>query len=367
VVGQDIGDSIKKMKEGLRQIPNKGIGYGAIHGYVDDILPRISFNYLGQFDKEGGQDVWSITGEGSGIQVDSSNEDRNIININGLVIDGMLQFNIASKLGKDRTVELAANFKRALESIIEYTEQASRSYITASDIDIDQQVLWTHHKNCYQTIVKLNNSYRKPNMFMIHPGGGGCEVYSAIANRLANDFSCYGVDSYNLYNKKKIENIDELAQYYLSYIDKVMLDTHQEYYHLFGWSLGGQIALEIASILEQKCVKKIKLYILDTVLLDDCLSFLMQDMHLEFKNNYKNHTSLNRYEKSYIEKLIINIDLEATLSKQKISSTLTNSQILLFKVNFCMYLCSLLIYYYENFRLSVWMYFCVSFVFSKCI
>ena len=38
---------------------------------------------------------------------------------------------------------------------------------------------------------------------------------------------------------------------------------------------------------------------------------------------------------------------------------------LLFKVKFRMYLCSLLSYYYKNFWLAVWMFFCVPFVFFK--
>ncbi|NDB85091.1 MAG: gramicidin biosynthesis protein, partial [Alphaproteobacteria bacterium] len=49
-IGEDIGESIKRIKENLRQVPNRGIGYGSIIGYLGNILPRISFNYLGQFD-----------------------------------------------------------------------------------------------------------------------------------------------------------------------------------------------------------------------------------------------------------------------------------------------------------------------------
>ena len=44
-----IASTIKYIKEVLRRIPNKGIGYGAIIGY--NTLPNISFNYLGQLDQ----------------------------------------------------------------------------------------------------------------------------------------------------------------------------------------------------------------------------------------------------------------------------------------------------------------------------
>jgi thioesterase domain-containing protein len=51
------------------------------------------------------------------------------------------------------------------------------------------------------------------------------------------------------------------------------METQQEVYHLLGWSLGGQISLEIACLLEQRGVKKIKIYLLDTMLVvNDSLS-----------------------------------------------------------------------------------------------
>ncbi len=72
-------------------------------------------------------------------------------------------------------------------------------------------------KENYQAIVKLNNTYDRHNIFMIHPGAAGCEVYTSLAQKLENSFSCYGVDSYNLYNDKKINDLHSLAKiiYYL--------------------------------------------------------------------------------------------------------------------------------------------------------
>ena len=107
-------------------------------------------------------------------------------------------------------------------------------------------------KQQYHALVKLNNTYHKSNMFMIHPGGAGCEPYISLANNLNKDFSCYGIDSYNLYFRKKIDSLKQLSQYYLSHIEEVMKKTNQNDFHILGWSLGGQIALEIASIPRRK-------------------------------------------------------------------------------------------------------------------
>ncbi|MFN7610566.1 MAG: condensation domain-containing protein, partial [bacterium] len=63
-----IGENIKHIKEELRAIPNKGMGYGPIIGYDLQALPQITFNYLGQFDlDENNNQQWTITNEASGL------------------------------------------------------------------------------------------------------------------------------------------------------------------------------------------------------------------------------------------------------------------------------------------------------------
>ena len=129
----NIGNTIKYIKENLRAIPNKGIGYGAIIGY--DILPLISFNYLGQLDQSAKDDYWNIINEDSGITVSSKNKDENIININGGIINGKLSFSIVSKLSSKLHNKLVTSFKQKLEEVITYTATLKRSYLTVSDIN----------------------------------------------------------------------------------------------------------------------------------------------------------------------------------------------------------------------------------------
>ncbi|MGV2473611.1 UNVERIFIED_CONTAM: thioesterase domain-containing protein, partial [Ralstonia mannitolilytica] len=118
----------------------------------------------------------------------------------------------------------------------------------------------------YKAIVPLNHATGKPTVFMIHPGGAGCEVYNTIAEQLKPYCHCYGVDSYNLYNNEKISNLNDLATYYLNYIDSIQNACEQEEYIFVGWCLGGQIALEIVSILETRGHKQITILMLDTIL-----------------------------------------------------------------------------------------------------
>lgn len=160
----------------------------------------------------------------------------------------------------------------------------------------------------------------------------GCEVYVSIASKFLDHFSCYGIDSYNLYNPNKIENLHELADYYLTYIEKIMLEKEQDIYYLFGWSLGGIISLEIASILEKKGCQNVKIFLLDTLVVDEHILSLSDKVDL-YKNNSQHRKSMleEGFEESYVNKVIDNLQTEAKLVVQKISSTLVYSDILLFK------------------------------------
>ena len=120
---ENLSESIKHIKEALRSIPNKGIGYGALHVQGGEflkeaVLPPISFNYLGQFDNK--NNSWCLAFENSGTVTASNNSDTNIININGMITGGKLTFILVTKLGKRITSTLATTFKTQLEEVISH-------------------------------------------------------------------------------------------------------------------------------------------------------------------------------------------------------------------------------------------------------
>lgn len=125
-------------KETLRAVPEKGIGYGALHGYDARRLPRINFNYLGQLDNEdtAGPDTrWRITREDVGASVHPANRDGNILTINGWIVDGQLTFTIVNKLGQKTGDRLARRFESSLARLVEELSSVERSYLTPSDVD----------------------------------------------------------------------------------------------------------------------------------------------------------------------------------------------------------------------------------------
>ncbi|WKL50105.1 amino acid adenylation domain-containing protein [Flavobacterium pectinovorum] len=142
-VKESIKESIQFIKESLRNIPNKGVGFGSFAtdesvSCGHDDLPGISFNYLGQFDVREGEDNWQVVFEGSGASIDPSNRDHNQISINGSVNKNKLGFSVVSRLGEEKTKELAAGFKHHLEKVIEHcADRVSRSETSYTPSDFN--------------------------------------------------------------------------------------------------------------------------------------------------------------------------------------------------------------------------------------
>ncbi|WP_444876157.1 amino acid adenylation domain-containing protein [Xenorhabdus yunnanensis] len=124
----DIAETIIHTKEMLRAVPNKGIGYSALHqaGYLTDDLPAISFNYLGQLGGTHHQD-WSLTSDDCGTVVASENSSHLLLGINGAVQAGKLQFSVDSRLPKLRTETFITAFEQALYSVITASQKQAQS------------------------------------------------------------------------------------------------------------------------------------------------------------------------------------------------------------------------------------------------
>ena len=121
----DLESCINEVKNALRQIPNKGIGYGIIKSYSDVLkgnLPRISFNYLGQWDtSDSDTTVFSYAKESSGEDEDRRNASCNLIDMNGLVRQSIFRMRIAYQTGfyeKSTIEKFAYQFKERLLKVI---------------------------------------------------------------------------------------------------------------------------------------------------------------------------------------------------------------------------------------------------------
>jgi amino acid adenylation domain-containing protein/non-ribosomal peptide synthase protein (TIGR01720 family) len=144
----NIGDAIKRIKENLRSIPNKGLGYGLFksRGSIEQktalqniAKPQVVFNYLGQFDTSFDDEaMWQVADESSGDSVDSEAPQEHAFSINGQVYDGQLTLSVSYNRAqyRDETVAtLVAAFKAELEAVISHCSEGEQG-VTPSDFPL---------------------------------------------------------------------------------------------------------------------------------------------------------------------------------------------------------------------------------------
>jgi non-ribosomal peptide synthase protein (TIGR01720 family) len=155
----DPGNALMSIKEQLRAVPNRGIGYGLLRYLCEDNkvaedlqrLPQadVSFNYLGQFDQiqPDASPLFTPAREFSGPLYHPLGIRRHLLEIVGNIAGGRLWFNwLYSKHVHQRiTIEhLAKNFVEALRRLINHCQSPEAGGFTPSDfslLNLDQQTL----------------------------------------------------------------------------------------------------------------------------------------------------------------------------------------------------------------------------------
>ncbi|WP_332277779.1 amino acid adenylation domain-containing protein, partial [Bacillus velezensis] len=143
--------SIRNVKETLRSIPNKGIGYGILSylrekSVIGDIKPQISFNYLGQFDETIYHGFLKLSNLAKGNSISPEAESLYDIDINGAIADHKLFFTFAYSIRKYKQStmrRLAETYKKHLLSIVKHcreqkTTELSPSDYSANDLTLDE-------------------------------------------------------------------------------------------------------------------------------------------------------------------------------------------------------------------------------------
>ncbi|MBK4996151.1 non-ribosomal peptide synthetase [Pseudomonas sp. S37] len=152
---QTLDASIKQIKEQLRAIPDKGIGYGALRYLGDDQAraalaqlpsPRITFNYLGQFDgsfapaSNADAPAFLVPAEESGGASQSVEAPLdNWLSINGQVYGGelSLEWTYSRDMFDGTTVQhLADQFAAELQAIVEHCLEDTQAGLTPSDVPL---------------------------------------------------------------------------------------------------------------------------------------------------------------------------------------------------------------------------------------
>ncbi|WP_045926269.1 surfactin non-ribosomal peptide synthetase SrfAA [Bacillus siamensis] len=149
----DLSYQLKQMKEDIRHIPNKGVGYGILR-YVTapehkenlsfEIDPDISFNYLGQFNEMSDSGLFTRSDMPSGQSLSPDTEKPNALDIVGFIENGQMTMTFAyhSLEFHEKTIQsFSDSFKGHLLKIIDHCLAQDGPELTPSDLGDDDLTL----------------------------------------------------------------------------------------------------------------------------------------------------------------------------------------------------------------------------------
>ena len=175
---------IKEVKETLRRIPNKGMGYQILkyltssslkEGLQFDTKPQINFNYLGAFDTGGYKGSFEIANDDIGYQVSMNSEKTTDINILGYIVSEKLQLSIGydKKQFNEKTIaDLLKNIKVALENIRQYNHTGIDKEYSPSD--------FTYKELSIDLVSQLSQKYSLEDIYPLTPMQEGMLYHSLL-------------------------------------------------------------------------------------------------------------------------------------------------------------------------------------------
>ncbi|MCQ2795573.1 MAG: amino acid adenylation domain-containing protein [Bacilli bacterium] len=160
---------------------------------------------------------------------------------------------------------LGLNSLLVIQLVSMYKTELDMSIVPAVIIDnptIRKQSMFLSSNPVYQPIHVYSNIPNKPKLVFVHPGVGGSDAYYNLAKFLEKDVSFSCLEYFNLfYPNRRIKGIKNIAKYYVKLLRKKQ--PHGPYI-LGGWSYGGNLAYEMAVILEKDGEKVNDLFLLDS-------------------------------------------------------------------------------------------------------
>ncbi len=144
---EETGYQIKQVKETLRTIPNRGVGYGILrwmHPPVEGVsrnpAPEISFNYLGQVDNGEAGSFFRIIDEPSGPEISPESELEAELGLVCVVIEGELKIEIrynSHRFTEETVTHAVRFFVEELGEVVRHCCASGERELTPSDLTYD--------------------------------------------------------------------------------------------------------------------------------------------------------------------------------------------------------------------------------------
>jgi len=144
---RDVGEALTSVKEQLRSIPRRGLGYGLLRYLSSDTattralgalpLSEVNFNYLGQFDQVfPASSPFKMAAENTGPERDPQGGRSHLLEITGLIAGEQLRMNwtFSENIHRRETIEeLAQVFLSELQALIVHCQSSEAGGYTPSD------------------------------------------------------------------------------------------------------------------------------------------------------------------------------------------------------------------------------------------
>jgi non-ribosomal peptide synthase protein (TIGR01720 family) len=142
---RDLSYAVRSVKETLRRIPHKGIGYGILkyltprekHECAFKLKPGISFNYLGHFMQDNDDVFFKLSGINTGGSVHPGMQREHAVDIVGMLWEGKIHFSFfynKYEYDKDHMENLAGDFHSYLSAIIRHCSARKKPVATPYDL-----------------------------------------------------------------------------------------------------------------------------------------------------------------------------------------------------------------------------------------
>jgi non-ribosomal peptide synthase protein (TIGR01720 family) len=143
---EDMGAALKRVKEQLRRVPRRGLGYGVLRYLGDrevsarlqEMQPaQVGFNYLGQLDRVVGEERWlAVSEESAGAEREGSGHRVHAVEVSGYVVGGELRMGWeydGERYKREEMEGVAGRYKRELEELIAHCVREDAGGFTPSD------------------------------------------------------------------------------------------------------------------------------------------------------------------------------------------------------------------------------------------
>ncbi|ASR47662.1 non-ribosomal peptide synthetase [Paenibacillus kribbensis] len=205
---QSLSQRIKHVKEGLRGIPQKGIGYGVLKYLADrqgqaasialfEADPEISFNYLGQFDQDmKGNDLQSSPYSG-GMPLSPTMARTYTLDFGGIISGGQLGLTISYSRTSYRaeTIErLARLLESSLREILAHCIHKEHPELTPSDISYKGMSI----EGLDSLLSEMGTAGEVDNIYTLTPMQKGMLFHSQLDSQAAMNDAYFEQVSYDM-------------------------------------------------------------------------------------------------------------------------------------------------------------------------